>query len=102
MVISGMYFKKAPQRPTHEEIQLEAYHLWENAGKPEGMSERFWNMAKERCNARHEIPSLASNPETEQKRKAVMEMIRSEGVKAWDNMALRNIAASVGINMDRL
>jgi hypothetical protein len=29
-----------------EEVQTEAYFIWEEAGKPEGKSEEFWNMAE--------------------------------------------------------
>ena len=35
--------------PTEEEAQQRcAYRLWEQAGRPEGQSERFWKEAKER------------------------------------------------------
>ncbi len=32
-------------------IQQEAYRLWEQAGKPEGKSDFFWHLAKERVKA---------------------------------------------------
>jgi hypothetical protein len=40
--------------PTENNIELEAYLLWEKAGKPEGMSDYFWNKAKEKCGAKVE------------------------------------------------
>jgi hypothetical protein len=39
-----VYFKKGKD---DKDIQLQAYLLWEKAGKPEGMSDYFWNMASE-------------------------------------------------------
>ena len=36
-------------QPTEEEVlRRSAYKLWEQAGRPEGQSERFWREAKER------------------------------------------------------
>ena len=32
---------------SHNDIELKAYYLWENAGKPEGRSLDFWLMAEE-------------------------------------------------------
>jgi hypothetical protein len=39
----------AQSQPTEQEtLQLRAYGLWEQAGRPEGQSERFWREAQER------------------------------------------------------
>ena len=36
-----------------ESLQASAYHLWEQAGRPEGQSERFWLEAEERIKRLH-------------------------------------------------
>lgn len=33
-------------KPTHEEIQARAHRLWEQAGKPEGREQEFWQQAE--------------------------------------------------------
>lgn len=38
-----VYFKK---KPNENQTQLEAYLLWEQAGKPEGKDKYFWDLAK--------------------------------------------------------
>jgi hypothetical protein len=38
-----MHFKRAKEE---NNVQLDAYLLWEKAGKPEGMSDYFWKMAE--------------------------------------------------------
>lgn len=34
-------------KPTHEEIQVRAHWLWEQAGKPEGREDEFWEQAEQ-------------------------------------------------------
>lgn len=39
----------SPSPPVHQESQKAlAYHLWEQAGRPEGHAARFWREAEER------------------------------------------------------
>jgi len=33
--------------PTNDEIRIRAHQLWEEAGKPEGREEEFWNLAEQ-------------------------------------------------------
>ena len=43
------------QSPPTEQaaLQCRAYRLWEQAGRPEGQSERFWREAEERTAQEH-------------------------------------------------
>jgi hypothetical protein len=43
-----------------ETIRQEAYFLWENAGKPEGKSEHFWNKAREKLGCGGSVMSSSS------------------------------------------
>ncbi len=36
----------ATQPPSHEQISLRAYFLWEAAGRPEGKADVFWHTAE--------------------------------------------------------
>ena len=41
--------RHSPPHPGQQESQEAlAYHLWEQAGRPEGQAERFWKEAEER------------------------------------------------------
>jgi hypothetical protein len=33
-------------QPTEEQIRKRAFELWEQAGKPEGREDEFWNQAQ--------------------------------------------------------
>jgi hypothetical protein len=33
--------------PTEKEIKKRAYELWEEAGKPEGREDKFWQLAEQ-------------------------------------------------------
>jgi hypothetical protein len=92
------YYKKAAYVPTDDDIRTEAYLMWEESGKPSGSPDFFWNMAKKKLSGGC---SKKEEPDPE-KYNMVMDLIRSSGADAWNNNALRNLAASVGINMDRL
>jgi hypothetical protein len=50
--------KALPQpEPTHEEIALTAYYIWEDRGCPEGDGAEFWLEAEERLRgARNILP----------------------------------------------
>ena len=37
--------------PSHEEIALRAYQLWEERGKPDGSSEEDWHLAEHQLQA---------------------------------------------------
>jgi hypothetical protein len=51
--------RQSQSQPTEQEaLQCLAYSLWEQAGRPEGQSERFWMDAKER-NAQAHRPATA-------------------------------------------
>jgi hypothetical protein len=38
-------------RPSHEEIALRAYQLWEERGKPHGSHEEDWHLAEHQLQA---------------------------------------------------
>lgn len=97
MISTGIYHKKASNRVTDDDVQTEAYYLWERAGRPNGMSDFFWGLAKERCGAAPE-----PDPNLEEKRELILHLIRECGADAWKSVDVKNLAASVGINMDRL
>lgn len=44
----------------HECPEALAYHLWEQAGRPEGQAERFWLDAEEQINRSHRPVAAAS------------------------------------------
>lgn len=44
----------------HESPETLAYQLWEQAGRPEGQSERFWKEAEERIKRAHRSAGSAS------------------------------------------
>jgi hypothetical protein len=44
-------------KPTHEQIAVRAYFLWQDAGEPEGEDIRFWMIAEmEMMHSWHRIP----------------------------------------------
>jgi len=92
------YYKKRPHEPADEDIQLEAYLMWEEAGKPNERSDFFWNRAKRKLSS----GSGAKEEVDPKEYSRVMDLIRSAGSEAWNSTTIRNMAASVGINMDRL
>lgn len=55
-------------RKNFKAIEAEAYLLWESAGKPEGMSEFLWLIAKDRVWARGKISDLTERVDAEQRR----------------------------------
>ena len=38
-------------KPTDEQIRIRAHKLWEQAGKPEGRDEEFWQQAEQQLQA---------------------------------------------------
>lgn len=52
----------------HPIIEKEAYFLWEQAGKPEGKSDFFWNIAKERVKAKKKEQELREEAEYQRAR----------------------------------
>jgi hypothetical protein len=45
--------------PTHDEIAVAAYGLWEAAGKPSGRDEEFWLVAKDKLQQEHYLLSAS-------------------------------------------
>lgn len=44
---------------THQSIELRAYELWEEAGRPPGRSEEFWSLASTQLAANGAAPVKA-------------------------------------------
>jgi hypothetical protein len=48
--------------PSEEQIRARAYELWEEAGKPEGRDDEFWQQAEQALRATEELRNIATSP----------------------------------------
>lgn len=48
--------------PSEHEIRARAYGLWEQAGKPEGRGEEFWQQAEQALRATEQLREIATEP----------------------------------------
>jgi len=44
---------RTPETPTHEEIALRAYQIWEQEGRPPGRDHEHWKLAEQELMALH-------------------------------------------------
>jgi hypothetical protein len=49
-------------KPSEEQIRARAYELWEEAGKPEGREQEFWQKAEQAPRAKEELRDIATSP----------------------------------------
>jgi len=45
-----------------DEIRVRAYELWEQAGKPEGRDDEFWQQAEQALRATEQLRDIATEP----------------------------------------
>ena len=48
--------------PSENEIRARAYELWEQAGKPEGRDDKFWQQAEQALRATEQLREIATEP----------------------------------------
>ena len=48
--------------PSEDEIRARAYELWEQAGKPEGREDEFWQLAEQALRATGKLQDIATEP----------------------------------------
>ena len=51
-----------PTADSTQRIRVRAYELWQLAGEPKGLSEEFWEQAKEQIAAEDERPQVFDRP----------------------------------------
>jgi hypothetical protein len=48
--------------PSEHQIRARAHELWEQAGKPEGRDDEFWQQAEQALKATEELGDIATAP----------------------------------------
>jgi len=48
--------------PSEHEIRARAHELWEQAGKPDGREEEFWQQAEQALRATEQLREIATEP----------------------------------------
>ena len=48
--------------PSEDEIRARAYKLWEQAGKPEGREDEFWQQAEQALRETEHLREIATEP----------------------------------------